>query len=395
VLSSTARTAGDSRIRIGIDLTALTFPHTGVDRYLKELVVHLGRIDATNDYSVFLNAADRRIFEGRVPRNFRLIAACLRPRPVRFLFQQGLLPAACTLLGLDVLHSPSFLMPYWRGRGRHLLTVHDMTFFSMPQVHNRLRRSAAFRNLVLMSIRRADLINVPSRTTRDALLQMLPEIPPERVGITHFGVSSCFDTAPEEDVSRHRRRLGLPDTYILYVGTLEPRKDLVSLVQSYRSLAEAGDIAEHLVLAGKNELGSGALLETLNSPALRERIHLPGFFAEDDLPWLYRGARLFVYPSLAEGFGFPPLEAMACGIPVISTLGSSLRENLEGAAELVPPRDAPALADAMRRLLRDDALREQRKRDGLRRVAAFRWDSTARAVLDCYRRLATPGANGA
>jgi glycosyltransferase involved in cell wall biosynthesis len=388
VPSIAARTTDDPRIRVAIDLTSLTAQHTGVDRYLKELVFNLARIDATNDYMIFVNTADRRLFEGRLPYNFRILASCLRPRPVRLLFQQAVLPAACAALGADVLHSPSFLMPYCRGRRRHLLTVHDMTFFSMPRVHDRLRRSAAFRRLVMTSIRRADLINVPSQATRNALLEWMPQIPPEKVRVTEYGISRCFAPAPPAKVSHHTRRLRLPDSYVLYVGTLEPRKNLELLIESYRRMLLAGEVAEHLVLAGKHGSAYESLLEQIKTPPLRDRVHLPGFVAEDDLPWLYRGARLFVYPSLAEGFGFPPLEAMACGIPVISTVGSSLEENLRGAAELVPPGDASALAGAMRGLLRDDALRERRKQDGLRRVRAFQWESTARAILACYKQLA-------
>lgn len=388
-LTGTTRMRDDSRtLRVAIDLTALMAHHSGVDRYLKELVVHLGRIDTRNHYTVFLNAGDRHVLDGRLPDNFRLRPWCLRPRPVRFLFEQAVLPVACAMLGVDVVHSPSFLMPYCRGRQRHLLTIHDMTVFSMPEVHSRLRRSAAFRRLVRTSIRRAHLINVPSWTTRDALLEWLPGIRPEKVHVTEFGVSSCFHPAPPEDVSRERRRLGLPESYVLYVGTIEPRKNLERLVESYRSMLMAGHTTEHLVLAGRLGFAYQPLLERLAAPELRGRVHVLGFVAEDDLPWLYRGARLFVYPSLSEGFGFPPLEAMACGVPVISTLGSSLGENLQGAAELVPSNDGTALAVAMQRLSHDEVLRAQRTREGLRRVASFRWENTARRVLQCYRELA-------
>jgi len=394
VLTGIARATDDSdsgTIRVAIDLTALTAQHSGVDRYLKELVLHLGRIDTRSHYTVFLNAADRHLFDGRLPANFRLQPWGLRPRPARFLFQQAMLPVACALLGADVVHSPSFLMPYCRGRQRHLLSIHDMTVFSMPQVHAPLRRSAAFRRLVKTSIRRAHLINVPSRATRDALLEWLPNIPPEKVCVTEFGVSSCFHLASPEEVSSETRRLGLPESYFLFVGTIEPRKNLDLLVESYRRMVVAGQITEHLVLAGRLSFAYRPLLEQIKTPELRGRVHLRGFVADDDLPWLYRGARLFIYPSLAEGFGFPPLEAMACGIPVISTLGSSLEENLRGVAELVPSNDGTALAAAMRRLSRDEALREQRKQAGLRRVAMFRWEDSARSVLQCYLKLARGG----
>jgi glycosyltransferase involved in cell wall biosynthesis len=375
-------------IRIAIDLTPLMAHRSGVDRYLTDLVLHLGQVDARNHYDLFLNVADRDQFAGRLPRNFQLWPVAFRPRPARLLFQQTMLPAICAFMGVDVVHSPSFLMPCVRGRQRHLLTVHDMTMFSMPHVHSRLHGSLAFRRFVSTSIRRAHMINVPSRATRDALLDRLPEIPPEKVQVTGFGVSSSFRPARAADVSMAKRRLGLPEQYFLFVGNIEPRKNLDVLLESYRVLLANDPSLEDLVLAGRLCFGFEPLLERIDAWGLRGRVHVRGFAAEDDLPWLYRGARVFVYPSLAEGFGFPPLEAMACGIPVASTLGSSLEENLSGAADLVPPGDVAALAAAMRRLSRDEDRRQQRIEAGLRRVAAFGWQSTARDVLECYRRLA-------
>ena len=177
----------------------------------------------------------------------------------------------------------------------------------------------------------------------------------------------------------------LPQPYILYVGTLEPRKNLPALIESYRRLVEAGAIKEHLVLAGKLGWGYEALLQQLHEPALRGKVHLAGYVDQKDLPAVYAGARLFVYPSLHEGFGFPPIEAMACGVPVISTLSSSLVENLEGAAELVTPNDITALADAIRRLLTDDALRATRRTQGLKRASRYRWDQTAKQTLASYQ----------
>jgi glycosyltransferase involved in cell wall biosynthesis len=382
----------DDPIHVAIDLTPLRPEQTGVDRYLKELVIHLGMIDRRNDYTVFLNIADRHVLDGELPPNFRIRACCLRPRPVRFVFQQAVLPAACATLGVDVVHSPSFVMPYCRGRQRHLLTIHDMTFFTVPHLHSRLRRSAAFRSLIAASIRRAHMINVPSRATRDALLQWRPSLPREKVRVTEYGVSSCFRPAPAEDVIKETRRLRLPESYFLYVGTIEPRKNVKTLIDSYRRVLVADRPTAHLVLAGKPGLGYEPLMAQMAAiPELQGRVHVLGFVSEDDLPWVYRGACLFVYPSLLEGFGFPPLEAMACGVPVVSTVGSALEENLRDAAELVPPEDSVALAMAIRRLMDDHALRAQRRRLGFQCVARFRWENTARHVLACYQHLARSG----
>jgi glycosyltransferase involved in cell wall biosynthesis len=361
---------------------------TGVDNYLKNLVIHLGRIDRDTRYLILVNWEDRRLFPRSLPRNFEVVPFSFRPRPVRLLSQQIGLPAFAMLAGVDVIHSPSFLMPVLRGRQRHVLTVHDMTSFSLPACHIPLRRSAAYRRALGWSIRHADLVIVPSCSTRQDILKLVPELPAARIKVIAEGVGEEFRRLPAPQTQEAIRRLKLPMPYILYVGTIEPRKNLGHLVECFGQLIRDGDLREHLVLAGRLGWGYDELLARVRSPALRGRVHLAGYVAQEDLPAVYAGASLFVYPSLQEGFGFPPLEAMACGVPVIASRSSSLAENLAGAAELVPPTDAAALIEALRRLLTDPQLRAQRREQGLARATLFRWDETARRTLDCYRTLA-------
>lgn len=378
-------------MRVAIDLTAL-LPHaTGVDNYLIRLVTHLGRVDHDNHYTIFLNYEDRRLFKGLLPDNFTVVPACLRPRPVRLLFQQVGLPAAARGFGVEILHSPAFLMPLYRGRQRHVLTVYDVTFFTHPDCHIPLRRSRLYRHALLRSIRSADLVTVPSRFTQQGILDLTPGIRPERIRVIAPGVGEEFRPRAADDVRGAIKRLGLPARYILYVGTIEPRKNLGRLVESYRQLIAEREIAEHLVLAGRLGWGYDDFLAQIDAPALRGRVHLLGYIHQDDLPWLYAGARLFVYPSLEEGFGFPPLEAMACGVPTISSLTSSLGENLQGAADLVNPADGQELTAAMGRLLEDEPRRARLREQALARVARFRWEHTARQTLACYQELATAG----
>lgn len=372
-------------MRIAIDITALLPQTTGVDNYLIQLVLNLAKIDQRNEYKIFHNHENRGIFGGRLPRNFSLTAVSLRPRPIRLFAQQVILPIATCRWKADVVHSPSFIMPYIRGSARHVLTVHDMTSFSHPHCHIALRRSLLYRRMVLASLRRADVVAVPSKATRQAILEFLPDLQPDRIHVTVPGIGEEFRLCDSTSVQEVVTRLTLPQPYILYVGTLEPRKNLPALVESYRRLVEAGAIKEHLVLAGKLGWGYEALLKQVHAPALRGKVHLVGYVDQQDLPAVYAGARLFVYPSLHEGFGFPPLEAMACGVPVVSTLSSSLVENLEGAAELVAPDDIVALADAIRRLLTDDALRAKRRTQGLEQASHYRWDQTARETLKSYQ----------
>lgn len=370
-------------LRVGIDLTALQPVATGVDNCLLRLVAHLALLDGETCYELFVNRADRHRLPG-LPGNFRLHAWGARPRSLRLALQQLVLPAAAAALRLDVLHSPSFFMPLLRGRRpRHALSVYDMTFFSRPRTHSLLRGSAAFRFGVRASIERADLVVVPSAHVRADVLARLPAVSPARVRVVAPGVGEEFHP---------RAAIGAPagPPYILCVGTLQPRKDLPTLVDAYRRLVTSEERPEHLVLAGQPGWGMRDLLRRLDAPALRGRVHLAGYVAQADLPRLYAGSRLFVFPSLEEGFGFPPLEAMASGVPTIASDTSAMAENLRGAAELVPPGDAAAWAAAMARLLHDEDARRQLRRRGLERAACFRWEDTARRTLDCYRALARP-----
>jgi len=379
-------------VRVGIDVTALVSHGTGVDSYVRGLMKHLIRAGTDHRLTFFVNYEDRALLNGEVPDNVRMVAGSLRPRPVRLAFQQLALPAAWRRLELDVVHSPAFLMPVVRGRPRHLLTVYDMTFFSLPQVHTRLHRSAAFRYAVRTSIRRADQLIVPSESTRDDVTRCLPTLSRERVEVIPPGVSQHFRPRADDEVRAVRERFELPRDYVLHVGTIEPRKNLRGLIDAYDRLV-AGGATAHLVLAGRPGGDLEALKSVLASRGLSDRVHLLGYVARQDLPALYSAARVFVFPSIYEGFGFPPLEAMACGVPTIAARSSAVAENLGGAAELVAPWDTEALAEAMRRLLRDEDLRRRRRREGMERAASFSWQTTARKTLACYEEVAARSAS--
>lgn len=371
-------------MRVGIDLTALLPEPTGVDVALKGLVHALAAIDHEDRYTVFVNYEDRRLFAGALGRNFTVAPLGLRARVARLGFQQILLPAAARALGLDVLHSPSFIMPMVRGPQRHVLTIHDMTSFSLPEYHIPLRRSAPYRRAVLASIRRADLVTTPSRFVRDAVLRHVPDLAPERVRVVPWGIADDFRPRPEAEARRVLAHLGLPWPYVLFVGAIQPRKNLRGLLAAYGRLVGDGDIAEHLVLAGPLAWDYADVTAACGATDLAGRVHLTGFVDPADLPWLYAGARLFAYCSFEEGFGFPPLEAMACGVPTVASRSSALGENLEGAAELVPADAPEVLALAMRRLLTDERAHARLRALGPERAARFRWRETAARMRECY-----------
>jgi len=245
------RNTRSATMKIGIDLTALLPQATGVDNYLINIVRHLGQLDRANRYLLFTNGPDRHRFGDALPPNFTIIPLAFRPRVFRLAFQQLLLPASAAAARLDVVHSPAFIMPLYRGRQHHVLTVHDMTFFSMPGYHIPLRRSGPFRRAVLHSIRHASLVSVHSRYVRDEVLRFVPDLPLQRVRVIAPGVSDEFRPCPPASARSVARRLGITAPYILHVGTIEPRKNLSRLVESYRLLLRNHRADEHLVLAGR------------------------------------------------------------------------------------------------------------------------------------------------
>lgn len=222
--------------RFALDLTALLPEVTGVDRYMLQLVCHLGKVDQQNQYRIYVNWKDRNRLTKLLPSNFQVIPLSVRPRLGRLVFQQVVLPIVAEYWDADVVHSPSFIMPMVRGSRKHVLTVYDMTTFNLPDCHIPLRRSFAYRQLLLWSIRRANAITVPSRSSQEEIYYWVPEVPRERVRVIPGGIGEEFTVYPPETIRKALDRLALPASYILYVGTIEPRKNLHILIKSYKQL---------------------------------------------------------------------------------------------------------------------------------------------------------------
>lgn len=371
-------------MNIGLDLTALTAQHTGVDRYLLNLARALAAEESGHRLEVFVNREDGPLFGPMASDRFRVHPVATRSRLTRLAFQQVALPAATTALGIDVMHSPAFLMPLVRGRARHVVSVHDLTTITMPDMHVPLRRSGAFARALVHSIRNADAVLVPSDHVRREIADRVRGVDETRVHVIPYGIDSVFGVRAPERAAAIGRRLGLSAPYILYVGNIDPRKNLDVLLRAFRTLVSDPDVAEDLVLAGPRGWDYGEVVRLAEEPGLRDRVHLLGYVGEEVLPELMAGARVFAYPSRAEGFGFPPLEAMACGVPVVATRTSSLAENLDGAARLVPVGDVSALAGALRIVLRDDEERDRLRAQGLDRARRFSWRRVAAETLAVY-----------
>lgn len=291
---------------------------------------------------------------------------------------------------LDLLHGLAFAAPL-AARCPTIITVHDLSFLRFPEAFRRFNRTYLTLFTRWSTRRAARVIAVSESTRRDVIA--LCGVPSERVVTIPNGVDKAFCPADAAEVAEFRRNRRLPDRFILYLGTLEPRKNLQTLIDAYAQLRARAAVPK-LVIAG----GKGWFFETIFTRVaelgLADDVLFPGYVPGPELPWWYRAAELFVYPSRFEGFGLPVLEAMACGTPVITTTSSSLPEVAGDAALLVDPDDTDALAAALSRLLDDPQLQATLRVAGLSQALRFSWARTATETAQVYRDILGVGQPG-
>ena len=285
------------------------------------------------------------------------------------------------LPGAELFHATEHLLLPLR-RVPTVLTIHDLIFRHLPQHHKRLNRWYLNWTLPLYCRRATRIIAVSEQTRREVVAAY--HIQPERIRVIPEAPAEGFGPAPSARVQAARARYHLPERYLLTVGTLEPRKNLVRLLEAWQPLYAAG-AAPPLVIAGKPGWLNEAFMAALEHSPQRAGVVLTGYVPDGDLPALYGGAEVFVFPSLYEGFGLPPLEAMACGVPVACSNASSLPEVVGDAALLFDPLDVSAMRAALERLSADGNLRAELARCGLERSRQFSWAETARQTLAVYQ----------
>lgn len=368
-------------MRIGIDATALPPQLAGAGTYIANLIRTLPKVDSENEYIVFVKTEQRSLFAPH-PRVER-VGVPSPTRPLRVLWEQAVLPWLVRKYRLDLLHSPHYTMPLLK-RSKAVVTFHDMTFFILPDMHQPYKR-IFFKTMIALSARRADAIIADSENTKRDILQIL-KLDPRLIYAVPLGNSESSGLYSPREIERVRRQYRLPKKVVLFVGDLEPRKNLPTLVSAFKLLVDR-EIPHSLVIVGKKVWRYKEIFQTVKKLQLENRVVFTGFVPENDLPFLYKAADLFVYPSFYEGFGLPVLEAMAHGIPVITSNVSSMPEIVGEAGILVDPDAAHTLAEKMGDVLIDHALHEKLGSAGRERAKFFSWERTARETLAVYEQV--------
>ncbi len=368
-------------MRIGINGRFLMTKQTGVQRAAFNMVSSLVKIDRTNEYILFTGNQELEKTDWDYP-NVTVVSSDLRQGETlrNVIWEQTTLPKLAKKHKVDILHSPANMAPLFY-HGKSLVHIHDLCFIVNPQWY-----SFSFRNwyrfVIPRIVKKATKVITNSNNSRNDLLQYCP-LSVEEIVMIYWAVDDSFlRRALEEHKNIDRPR----DNYILYVGSLEPRKNIKMLVDAYILFRKKHpEIKTKLVLIG----GESPLFAnfTLAIKDFKDDVILKGFVDEAVLPEYYRKANMVVYPSLYEGFGLPPLEAMASGTPVITSRSSSLPEVVGNAALTVEPSDITQLYQAMLQLMTDTSLRKNLIMEGYKRVCSFSWYRVAREILATYHQV--------
>jgi glycosyltransferase involved in cell wall biosynthesis len=376
--------------RIGIDYTAAVRQRAGIGRYTRNLVGALAQLDAANEYVLFAASGARHAGDSsRWPRNFHLRRIPVSDRWLQVLWQRLRLPVRVQLVTgrLDLFHSPDFVLPPV-GRIPALVTVHDLSFLRFPECF--VPGFAGYlRAAVSRAVTRADHVIADSASTRADLIDLMG-VDESRVTVVYPGVEPRFRPVLDHGkLTRVQKEYALPARFVLGLGTLQPRKNFVALIEAFRRLLCADGTSGsqqdlHLVLAGEKGWLFDEILQAARTPDLQNRVQFVGFVKDTDLPALYSLASVFAFPSLYEGFGLPVLEAMACGVPVVAADNSSLPEAVGEAGLLVSARDIDGLAGALGALLADSSLRARLIAAGQYQASRFTWGRAAAQLLSVY-----------
>lgn len=406
---------------IGIDIRVLARgTRTGIEEYVLNLLPRLLALDPPDGeagknikYKLFYNAFKKIKLDYpwlNLP-NVDLCESKIPNRVLDFFSQLFKWPKINKFLGdIDIFFSPHFLPVSLPKNCKRVITFHDLSFEHHPHFFSQSRKLWHFLTFPKSQAKKADKILADSESTKEDLVDIY-KVNPKKIEVIYLGISEDFRPVEKDNLklTKVRKKYKLPENFILYFGTIEPRKNLILLINAFEILKEKflaptdkiswkgfeGAVRRkeniftdlRLVIAGTKGWLYKDILDKVNNSQFKDDIIFTGLINDKDKPYLYNLASAFVYPSFFEGFGFPPLEAMACGVPTIVSNTSSLSEAVGDGAIMIDPYNADELSFAIRRVLEDNELRENLIKKGLKQAKKFNWEKTAQKVLDVFYKL--------
>jgi glycosyltransferase involved in cell wall biosynthesis len=377
-------------MKIGIDISRTIEEATGVGYYAKNLVHALAKVDTENDYllyGIFYDCYPKNWKKAAIPKspNFRLHENNSLSWLVRKKWENAGKYKERLLGGIDLLHSTAFTMPLVSNL-KVVVTIHDLNCFTHPQYHTEANYQFVTKNLH-HAARKASFIIADSENTKREILRFL-HVPEEKIAVIYLAAGEAFDEkCSSESIAQIKRKYTIKKPYFLAVGSIEPRKNLTSALIAFKALRETRKIDNQFVIAGGKGWKNEAFYRLLKKLSIDANLVMTGYVPEEDLPALYQGAEVFVYPSVYEGFGLPVLEAMASGTPVITSNTSSLPEVAGDAALLVNPMEVFEIYEAMEALVGSPSLRKELKAKGFKQSEKFTWEETAWKTLEVYQNV--------
>ena len=361
-------------MRVLLDVSAVPAEPVGVGVYTWNLAEQLSKRIELSLYARKKDAARWSEFDAEV------IATAPSARPARLFNEQLAASRIARNTGAQVWHGPHYTLPLRLNTPR-VVTIHDLTLLDHPEWHER-SKVIFFRRMIPAAIRRANAIICDSEFTAESVQERFePRVP---VFTVHLGVNTeHFSATKTANDKKLLQSLGARDPYIMFAGTFEPRKNIPALIQAFANIRKRHKDLQ-LVLAGNEGWGANAVHQAITQSGVATHILRPGYVTDEELVALYRNSKAVCYPSLAEGFGLPALEALACGAPLVSTTGSAIEEFVDNAAMLVSPNDIDALSDALDQVCSDTSLAEKLRKIGPQRAQEFSWERSASEHIKAY-----------
>lgn len=371
-------------MRIGIDARLVYYSQAGISQYTLRLIQGLAESSGTpsnreNEFFILQSRKDKRIIVDQP--NFKRVPLWT---PSHHRLEQFTLRFEISGLNLDVLHSPDFIPPF-RRNCKSIITIHDLAFLLYP--HFLTQESARYYGQIDEAVKQTDHIIAVSESTKRDTIRLLGA-PEHKVTVIYESANPIYRPVHDRELlAQTKSKYHIAGDFILFVSTIEPRKNLSTLLRAYRQLLDSYGAEAKLVVVGRRGWLSEDVFTLVDELKLTDDVLFLGRVPIEDLLYLYNAAQLLVQPSFYEGFGLPPLEAMACGTPVVISNVSSLPEVVGDAGLLVDPENASEITVAISRILNDEALRAELTAKGLKRAQCFSWEKTARQTLELYQRV--------